>query len=459
MTERFSKLIAFFIIAALVSCTGTTEKNSTYFGGKIINPKSNYVVLYDNEVVLDTFYLDQDNTFLGELPSLNRGLYYFKHGNEHQYIYLQPKDSILIRLNTWDFDESLVFSGKGAERNNILIDCFLESEKDDKTFYGLYDLSPSEFKSKVDSIEKLRLARFDQFNTKNPQESENYRSILKIALTYPLYSKVENYPMAHAAKKNHGKHEEVNRDFYKHRDEIVLDKDSIMYFYAYRDFIVSHLYNKVNTAGHDISSDAFTVGLLKTIASELKSEHSRNALLRQTVISHFYNKSSCEVNNDAFETYLSLSTNHKDKKLVTYLLNDSKKLSKGKKLNDFKITDYNRTGRSIKSLIKGKNAVVYFWNPEYVNKDFIASRIQYLSKKYPNVEFVGVKIDGNGKDRIKQLDIKSQYYIDSQSEANAFLTSRMPRTILVNNKGIVVNGYASLSSRNVYSQIKSLAKK
>lgn len=460
MIERLRNLIALFTFAVLIGCAGSTNEGITYFGGKIINPKTNYVVLFDNEVVLDTFYLNNKNSFLGEINSLNEGLYYFKHGNEHQYIYIEPQDSVLIRLNTWDFDESLVFSGKGAERNNLLIDIFLESEKDDDFFRmnRLYDLVPEDFRLKVDSIEAQRLAMWSDFDLKNPEESDAFKNVLKIALTYPLYAKVESYPMAHTAMSEHTEHNEVTRSFYTHRDKVDLDNDSIMYFYAYRNLVMSHLYNKVNTAGHHHESNEFTTSLLKTIANEVKNEKTRNAILRQTVVSHFYQKSSCNVNNEAFDTYLQLTSNEDDKNQIQKLWNDSKSIHRGKKLKNFYVTDYNKTDRSIKSIIKGKNSVVYFWNPEYTSHEYIAKRISFLSDKHPNVEFVGVKIDGKGKERIKKLDIKSQYYVSPTSDANKFLTSKMPRTLLINKKGMVTNGYASLNSRNIYDQIAELAK-
>ena len=50
---------------------------------------------------------------------------------------------LMLSLNTWNFDESLVFSGIGAERNNILIDCFLQVEKDETTFYQYNSLEPN----------------------------------------------------------------------------------------------------------------------------------------------------------------------------------------------------------------------------------------------------------------------------------------------------------------------------
>ena len=87
--------------------------------------------------VIDTLTLKKDNSFLGKLDISNKGLYYFTHGSENQYIYLEPKDSLMLRLNTWYFDVSIVYAGKGAERNNMLIDCFLENEKDNQMFYKL----------------------------------------------------------------------------------------------------------------------------------------------------------------------------------------------------------------------------------------------------------------------------------------------------------------------------------
>ena len=460
--SNFGQSIVFILlvsITVLLGCNHAPVCNSTYFGGKIINPKSNCIILFENEIPLDTFYLDKNNTFLGEIPSLHEGLFNFKHGNEQQYIYLEPKDSLLIRLNTWNFDETLVFSGKGAERNNLLIDSFLESEKERRIFYQYYDLPPTEFSAKVSQVEKVKLDRYNDYINNHPEESDKFNDILKTALTFPLYSKVENYPLAHSAKINHDEHSVINEDFYKHREFISLDNDSLMFFYAYRDYVLSNLYNKVNSLGYDLNSDEFTVNLLKAISAELNDENSRNSMLRKIFIRHFYWKSSRNINKNIVNTYLDLSTNLQDKKLIVNLTSDVKKIVEGELLNDFKIIDYNKSHKSIRRLIKNKKSVLYFWNPEYIGKDFIASRIQYLSEKYPDLKFIGVKIYDDNKERIFKLDIKSQYYLESNSKANSFLTSQLPRTILINKKGVVVNSYASLSSRNIFNQIEELARK
>jgi hypothetical protein len=163
MMKKIIYFLTLLLLMALIGCDSSKKETLTYFGGKIINPKSKYVVLFSLDKVVDTFYLDTENKFLGKLKNANEGLYYFFHGDENQYIYLEPKDSLMLRLNTWDFDESLVFAGEGAERNNILIDCFLEDEKERKAFYDFNKLEPTAFKNKVSYLEKQKLGTYNYY--------------------------------------------------------------------------------------------------------------------------------------------------------------------------------------------------------------------------------------------------------------------------------------------------------
>jgi hypothetical protein len=86
----------------------------------------------------------------------------------------------------------------------------------------------------------------------------------------------------------------------------------------------------------------------------------------------------------------------------------------------------------------------------------VGARINYLSNKYPNIQFLTFKIDGDSSDQINDLDIKKQFFIHPASSANSFLTSKMTRSMLVNKKGILTNGFASITSRNIYRQLDSL---
>jgi len=460
------KAINFFSILLIIfftNCKKKSENTSTYFGGKIINPKSDYVVLYSMGKVIDTLYLDAHSKFIGKIDATNEGLYYFKHGPENQYIYLEPQDSLMLRINTWDFDESLVFAGRGAERNNILIDCFLEDEKNEKIFYTYNKLEPKSFKRKVDSLRTLKLKTFNEYIKNHPDETSNFKNILKIALTYPMYSRIESYPNAHAIQMRLDDFPKTDDAFYDFRTNTSTNNDSLMYYYPYSKYIRDFLYNSTYQLGHkpmiNEYSSEFTVDLLNTIDKKINSKVTKNAFLKQTTITHFYRKSSCNINKKAFDTFFKLSSNSDDKKIVQSLLNDNEALQKNKVITPFLVFDLNNSKHSITKVLKEKNSFLLFWNPKYISKNYISSRIDYLSKKFPEIQFIQIKIDGNLNDRIDKLDIKNQYFIDHTSKANVFLTSKMPRSVLINKKGIITNGYASISSRNIINQLEVFGKK
>ncbi len=458
MIGKINNIPFLLLLLILVGCTTNPPKKSTYFGGKIINPKSKFVILYQMEKAMDTFFLDTNNKFLSKIDINSEGIYYFKYGPEFQFLYLHPQDSLLIRLNTWDFDGSLVFSGKGAARNNMLIDCFLEAEKDNHIFHNQRQLSPTILKRLVDSIKILKLEKYANFIEHNPNESKGFKEVLKIALTFPLYNKLEKYPISHKkCGKSHTKELAELTSFYEHRKKIDINKDSLMYFYAYSRYVTNYLYNLAYEKTHNFSSE-FTKNLLYIINDKIKSEKTRNELLNQTIISHFYNQSSCTNYTDVFFTFFKLNTSIQQKKEVQRLLNDTKLVKTGEKIDDFLITDFSNSKQSIKQIIKGTPSFLLFWNSAYVSPEFVATRINFLQTKYPKIKFIQIKINGNIDDKIKKLDIKTQFFIDSLSDANAFLTSKFPRTILVNKKGIIANGFASLNSRKIHKQLANLQK-
>ena len=140
------KLLFIFLLLTFYSCKQSDTNNTlTYFGGQIINPKVDYVFLVKDGVTVDSTLLDDANKFLLQFKLEKEGLYLFKHGNEFLYLYLEPADSVLVRLNTWDFDESIVFTGRGAEKNNFLINLFIINELEDQNFYPFYNYDAETF--------------------------------------------------------------------------------------------------------------------------------------------------------------------------------------------------------------------------------------------------------------------------------------------------------------------------
>ena len=81
-----------------------------------------------------------------------------------------------------------------------------------------------------------------------------------------------------------------------------------------------------------------------------------------------------------------------------------------------------------------------------------------MTERFPKINYILIKTNLIDSEHIQGIDIKNQFYIDSTNKANTFLTSKYPRTLLVNNKGIIVNGYANINSNIFNKQVELLQK-
>lgn len=442
------------LLLAFVGCVKTNKSKPTYFGGKIINPKSDFVILYDNNEFIDTIPLEKNNTFLGSYDNLKEGLYTFHHGNEHQYVFMQPADSTLIRLNTWGFDESLVFSGSNAERNNLLIDAFIQSEVDEKIIAKYYNLPPKEFTHKIDSLKKIKsliLKRYEENYSENP--SKKFSEFLDVALNYPLYTSLEQYAINNVTKKNP---DDLGSNYYSYRDNANVCNDSLMFYGPYYRFFIEKVYNDVYQKNSRQKSENFTVDLLNAINSSTDLEEVKNQLLYNTVVGHFFKDPTNEKNSETFYKFFKLNTDNEQKKTIQRLINDLKLLNKGEELPSFNLIAPDGGLTDIKDISKGKNTVVLFKNYKYASDDWVSSRFNYLVKNNPEVNFVLVNLCDTSKRYTKNIDIKYQYMLPEESATCDFSSSKFSRMVLIDKNGIIQNGYTSLSSSNINQEINSL---
>ncbi|AUC14545.1 hypothetical protein BTO06_05020 [Tenacibaculum sp. SZ-18] len=453
--KRMIKYLIPLLSIVIVSCTNNKKENHTYLGGKIINPKADYITLHNHyEEVIDSVKLNPDNTFNGVFKDIQTGLYLFKHGAEFQYVFLEPQDSLLLRLNTWDFDESLVFSGSNAEKNNALIENFLINEKQDKDFYKYYGFESERFLSKVDSLKSLKKDYISKFKTNYPETSERFFDVLNIVLYYPLYTKLETYIINNRLKSKPIQFDETK--FVSHRKELDINIDSLMFFSPYRKYVYNNIYYDVYEKNLKDDSDEFTVAVLETVNKKIDSQELKNRLLKETILRHFYTKKSCSLNKKAYEAFSKFSSNDSDKEEIACLLTDVKHVPKNRLIPNFRLYTPQGSMEKIRDIIKSNSTVIYFRNKDYSSDKWVASRMNYLINKHPNVNFLVININEDKNEYINDLNIKHQYYLHKESDAHKFLTSKYPRMVLVNNNGIVKNGFCALSSKRIEKQITEL---
>lgn len=455
-------LLLFLIFTSVISCKKSDiDTDWTYFGGQIINPKVDYVYLVKNGEVVDSTLLDTENNFLMKFKLTDEGLFHFKHGNEFQYVYLQPKDSVLVRLNTWDFDESLVFTGTGAEKNNFLIKIFLINEQEDKDFYPYFKLDYQTFAKKVDSTILIKNDMLKNFIETNKQLSEGFLKVAKAGLSLNLYRKKEYYAYGHKKLLELNKPLTIDDSFYNFRKEINLNDTTLLYFHPYQNYLNSIIYNKALTLKETNSlNQSFSLIALQKVVEQSSNNAVKNMLLRQTLLESFLKNPTCNFNSDELNFYEKHSTEGKDKSMIIKLIKDSKSAINGDLLSNFNVVDKNNNVFQIKNIIANKNTVLYFWSPNTFSIEYLTSRIQFLEEQFPSLLFIGINTNSKPESKEASLNsnLKNQYFLPDNSFGKIHVNSSFPRVMLIDKHYKIVNSFTYLSSKHFNNQLTELEK-
>ena len=462
--KKMKYFINSILFVLFFSCKpAIVENTATYFGGEIVNPRSNFVLLLKDEKVIDTLLLDKKNRFIAEYQSLDEGLYTFKHGLEFQYIYLEPTDSVLVRLNTWDFDESIVFSGKGSSKNEFLINLFLQNEVEEKTMFHYFNLNEELFQTKIDSLTEVRENIYQGYITNELGISEGFQKLSNAAIHFPIYRLKEVYPYYYKNSHQLNEFPEVSEIFYGYRDGINLNETSLLSFYPYQNYVINYLYNiSYQQKEKDSTKSNLTINVLNAVIENISSEEIKNTLLKRIVVNDFLkSERTCTIDNEKLAIFLKNCTDEAYITQVQNLVNDSKYVENNKPLPNFDVISYDNKKSNIIDLTKNQKSVIYFWSTEYMSSDYLVSRIKFLEQKHPSILFIGIQMTPEylnilTEPKLKTLDINKQFKLTDTSFANNFLKSRYPRIIILDNKGLVVNGFTYLDAKNLGQELNKL---
>jgi hypothetical protein len=461
-------LIIGSVVLFLMSCSNNTSDTFSYFGGQIVNPKSTKVYFLKNDKILDSVKLNKHNKFLFKLKNINSGLYTFSHGNEYQYIFFEKNDSIIIRLNTWDFDESLVFSGKGAERNNFLMNLFLNNEKEEKLFRTFYKLPSKDFNTKIDSVLQVKNNLLKQFKANTKEESIFFNKLVQVAIAYPLYRHKENYPLHHKRKLKSKDYPKIDSQFYAFRDNINLNDSSLVYFFPYRNYVTSFLYHKAYEAKSKNPESNLALNFMESIINSIHDKKLKNIFLYKLIYESyfFYNKTLYLSPNQRERALNVFYDNCNDKEMlaeIKQLAFDYNNIKKGAKLFDFKVINTNGDKLDAATIFKNKKTVLYFWSKKLINAKNLSRRVTYLKKRYPHLSFIGINIDKSKTAWLKSpifntLNAKNQFQLAQKCVMRNFVTAKTPRIILLNNNAIVKNGFTVFWAENFSEELDNLEK-
>lgn len=459
------KILLFSAVLFLLSCNSSENKNScgsAWIGGEIVNPKNDFVTLSHNRNIIDTVSLDDKNFFRYQIQQVDPGIYFFQHF-EYQALYIEPGDSIMLRVNTIEFDESLSYSGKGSEKNNFLMELFLLNEQVDDSMPSYYSLSPSAFEQKMDSIRSSRWDLFQMFQEGN-KISSGFEAIVVAAIDYSIYAKKELYISANAKKQLYDESIEIPNDFFDFRKNVDLGNESLRNYYPYFRFLGFYLDNLAfekykKEAPFDRQSFTHNLHKAYLIDSLITNDSLKNSLLRNAVGRYFLNGDNANEEAQMLEVFKKLNTSPSDHRELSALGEATMKLVSGNSIPNVMLLTTDNTVKDLHGILK-KPTVIYFWSSQSVSHyRKIHTRASELRSKYPEFHFIGINVDNHFKKWMRTIQNSGyapqfEYQFENFDDAEMkLLVNSVNKSMILKPNGIILDGNTNMFSMEIEQQL------
>jgi len=452
-------LLIFLLIALIVSCNDKEESSNgdTWLSGEIVNPKSDYIYITQYNKVLDTVKLDNNNFFTYKFKNPKEGIYSFNH-NEYQAVYIEPGDSILLRVNTIEFDESLSFSGQGGDKNNLLMDFFLLNEKEAPLLARYNQLPPAEFETKLDSLRNEWESIYTSFLSKN-EPTKTFKEVAESNIDYIYNMRKELYTSTHANKSSIDKND-FPADFYDYRENVDFGNELLRTTYPYYRFLNFYLDNlahnqKQDEANFDRLSFLHNYAKLKVIDSVITNDSLKNDLLKYNVRRYLLNAKNSENEEKIITLFNKVSTNTQHKKIMNRLAEATIQLTPNHIVPNLELVTTKNTVTDLQGIIN-KPTVLYFWSmksvPHYKSIHF---KVSELKSKYPEYDYIGINTDTHYKkwlNIVKRLNynLSNEYQFENIQEAEKKLVlTSVNKALILDKDGMILEGNTNLLSTEI----------
>lgn len=448
-----------FLSVLLMACERTEKDKAdyTYFGGTIVNPKNDWIYLHKGDIMIDSVKLNAEQSFLFTLPKNTHGLHKFVVKPEYQYVYFEPGDSLMIFLNTLEFDESLAFSGFGSERNNFLIEMFLENEADAEKIVSYYQLQADVFTKKMDSLLRIKEKKLEALAQKY-KYSNAFEKIAQGSINFINFRAREIYPFINS---NHlTENNSLPENYYEYRRNIKFSDSIFESYYSFKNYLVSFVDNlsffdcekNCNLDNH-VPKFSFHHNLhkLEMIDSVFSPGEIKDLLLMETA-TNYLNR---EVDSTNIARYMTVfqkidKSEFLEHKIKT-LANRAGLLSKGKTLPQLDVADVNGNIFHLNEKFSAPLTVLFFWDSNLQKRFKLShSRVAELKKNHPKVVFYGVSTSPEHEKWVQETlnnklntDIEFRA-VDFKKLSQLLMINDLSRTFIVDQHGRIINASANL---------------
>lgn len=458
-TGNFFLLALLPFILLVCSCQKKFEPDdyTAYIQGEVINPNAEYILFCKDNDVLDTIYLDKNNKFFKKFDSLTPGMYIYRHTPEYQYVFFDKNDSLTLRLNSRDFDHSIIFTGRGAEKNNFLMNLTVRNLVDETTRYENYDLPVDAFIKKVDSTHAARTTYYLKSKAIigwNP----NFDLYAKTKLDLHFYSQKEIYPMAHFIRTGHNIKAELPSDYYSFRKKVDYNNENLIQYSSYTRYLSIMLSSILDESEIDFNPQAKldnNIEKLNIVDTLIANEKVRNTILDNITYIYLLEDQNLNNNDKFLERYFELSTDSSQHKEIIQIQKAVQNLKYENKLPDVALVNPKGEQVNIHKAIT-RPTLLFVWSKNSLAHAEGAHRkaLDMLTRN-DNLQVISVCIDGEDKEwqnfikSYKHPDLLELRSTDFKEMKDKWIITKIQRTMILNQDGTIKEAFVNIFDKNL----------
>lgn len=194
--NSFMKKIFFLGIFVLATINGIAQtSNPIKFTAKIANRNSDTLVIRGANQFVQTIPINNKNLFVASFEA-PKGFYQLSDGTEVSNLYLKPDSEINLTMDAKEFDETILYKGKGVNESNFLAKYSLKEEKFQETAFAK---EQNEFLSLFEAKKKAELEDIE----KGDYDAE-FKAIIKSSLENSYQYTLQAYESASKMNKFKG---------------------------------------------------------------------------------------------------------------------------------------------------------------------------------------------------------------------------------------------------------------
>ncbi len=450
------KFLGVLLLAIVVwGCSKKVAETRVFFGGQIIKPTSENVTLYQGNNVLDTFRLDNNMRFQKRYEDLESGIFKLEHLPEFQSVLLEKGDSIWVRFNAAAFDESIVYSGPGASKNNFMMELLLDFERENDFLSSKFSLNKEAYNAVIDSLlnqKKIKWILMDSLNRLSPIAQK----VTQASYIYPYANKKERYALLRGAQWTAAE----DSLYFDYRKYLNFSDNDLAFFDPYINYILNYISQKALKKGEAYflqkQSTDFNFRRLEVLNDEISGNLLRSNLARAIAFEEILNFEN-HANHDRFLQYFAtINSSPQYLAEVLNLHSDISGMERNKPLPEIELENSNREKISSNTLLGQGPTVIYFWSQTQMSHyKGTLDRMKILQAQHPKLRFVGICIQPFTEvvaqvQKMMNVDADNQFAIvDFEKASKLWVLTLLNKCIVLDRNGKIIEGFGNFSDKNL----------